>query len=88
ADNVQAAAPVAAPPHLVEFARNLGYSEDRLMAVLRRVGCDAGQDRILAELVQMGRGCTEHPEGAAYAPAPSSTLRPIVIDGSNIAMTQ
>ncbi|KIH63209.1 hypothetical protein ANCDUO_06491 [Ancylostoma duodenale] len=86
-DSVQPATPVAAPPHLVEFARNLGYSEDRLMAVLRRVGCDAGQDRILAELVQMGRGCTEHPEGTAYAPAPSSTLRPIVIDGSNIAMT-
>ncbi|EYC28077.1 hypothetical protein Y032_0008g321 [Ancylostoma ceylanicum] len=87
ADNGQPATPVSAPPHLVEFARNLGYSEERLIAVLRRVGCDAGQDRILAELVQMGRGCTEHPEGAAFVPAPSSTLRPIVIDGSNIAMT-
>ncbi|KHJ76123.1 hypothetical protein OESDEN_24258 [Oesophagostomum dentatum] len=76
-----------APPHLVEFARNLGYSEDRLITVLKRVGCDAGQDRILAELVQMGRGCTEQSDSNAFTSSPSSNLRPIVIDGSNIAMT-
>ncbi|ETN69418.1 hypothetical protein NECAME_05273, partial [Necator americanus] len=76
-----------APAHLVEFARNLGYSEERLIAVLKRVGCDAGQDRILAELVQMGRGCSEQNEGStAFITTPSSSLRPIVIDGSNIAM--
>lgn len=46
-DNAQPAPPVSAPPHLVEFARNLGYSEERLIAVLRRVGCDAGQVGIL-----------------------------------------
>ncbi|VDK76307.1 unnamed protein product [Cylicostephanus goldi] len=86
-DTAKSSAPFTAPPHLVEFARNLGYSQERLIAVLKKIGCDAGQDRILAELVQMGRGSTEQPESVIFTPAPSSTLRPIVIDGSNIAMT-
>ncbi|XGW22521.1 hypothetical protein V3C99_005054 [Haemonchus contortus] len=86
-DPSEAVTPMSAPPHLVEFARNLGYSEDRLITVLRRVGCDAGQDRILSELVQMGRGNSGIQSEPIPAAATSSTLRPIVIDGSNIAMT-
>ncbi|KAK5965752.1 Zinc finger CCCH-type domain and Ribonuclease Zc3h12a domain-containing protein [Trichostrongylus colubriformis] len=83
----EAVTPTSAPPHLVEFARNLGYSESRLISVLERVGCDAGQDRILSELVQMGRDtCGVQPDTAVATPT-ASALRPIVIDGSNIAMT-
>ncbi|VDL70703.1 unnamed protein product [Nippostrongylus brasiliensis] len=85
-DTTDAVTPLSAPPHLVEFARNLGYSEERLMAVLQRVGCNTGQDRILSELVQMGReNTTTQPDTTATENV--STLRSIVIDGSNIAMT-
>uniref|UniRef100_A0A1I7WVD2 C3H1-type domain-containing protein n=1 Tax=Heterorhabditis bacteriophora TaxID=37862 RepID=A0A1I7WVD2_HETBA len=85
---LEAATPVAvAPPDLVEFARNLGYSEEKLAVVLHRVGTDAGQDRILSELVQLGRSdATSRAHREPVIP-PLPALRSIVIDGSNIAMT-
>ncbi|VDP01559.1 unnamed protein product [Heligmosomoides polygyrus] len=94
-DASEAITPLSAPPHLAEFARNLGFSEERLMTVLRRVGCDAGQDRILSELVQMGReastvqqpGADSSSTAAQTPTTTASSLRPIVIDGSNLAMT-
>ncbi|KAK6058190.1 hypothetical protein COOONC_04243 [Cooperia oncophora] len=82
-DTPEAVTPLSAPPHLVEFARNLGYSEDRLISVLRRVGCDAGQDRILSELVQMGRenGGIQQ-EANATTTTSFLALDRVVIDGS------
>ncbi|TKR94358.1 hypothetical protein L596_008651 [Steinernema carpocapsae] len=79
--------------HLVEFATKLGYSEIQLRQVLQKFGSGVGQDRILNELIKMGKqppsvtaeaGILSQPNAAV---PPQPMLRPIVIDGSNIAMT-
>ncbi|CAD6184549.1 unnamed protein product [Caenorhabditis auriculariae] len=78
------------PPEALEFASNCGYSRQQLMHVLNRIGFDAGQDRILSELVQLGPGAMAESSKLRESFAPSdfaSSLRSIVIDGSNIAMT-
>ncbi|KAH7947175.1 hypothetical protein HPB52_008056 [Rhipicephalus sanguineus] len=74
----------------LEFAVKLGYTEQQVQQALRRLGPQPGQNELLAELVRLG--AREQPGDTAAARADASAsqaedpLRPIVIDGSNVAM--
>ncbi|VDN57607.1 unnamed protein product [Dracunculus medinensis] len=78
-----------ADDHLVEFATKLGYTENQLKIVLKKLGANAGQDQILSELIKLGRmpnnSNLKFTNICVGDTKPS--LRSIVIDGSNIAMT-
>uniref|UniRef100_A0AC34FEA9 C3H1-type domain-containing protein n=1 Tax=Panagrolaimus sp. ES5 TaxID=591445 RepID=A0AC34FEA9_9BILA len=76
----------------IDFATKLGYSENQLRIVLNKLGSEPQQNSVLAELVLLGK--TSHSESRNRAQSYdqqfssfSQKLRPIVIDGSNIAMT-
>ncbi|XP_035994846.1 probable ribonuclease ZC3H12C isoform X1 [Fundulus heteroclitus] len=99
----------------VEFALKLGYSEELVLLVLRKLGPDALINDILGELVKLGTKTEmEHQKGPTVSQSPSSSLssltsnsslescrlqspsplledkdnfRPVVIDGSNVAMS-
>uniref|UniRef100_A0A8C6TIW4 C3H1-type domain-containing protein n=1 Tax=Neogobius melanostomus TaxID=47308 RepID=A0A8C6TIW4_9GOBI len=95
----------------VDFALKLGYTEDQVLLVLRKLGPEALTNDILGELVKFGtRPDPQVQDGggslaAAPAPAPLSSLepcrplcpdqwtedkdnlRPVVVDGSNVAMS-
>lgn len=103
----------------VDFARKLGYSEELVVLVLKKLGPDALTNDILGELVKLGTK-TETEQHSSLAKSQSSSsssllgssssslsstssldscrplfqlalndienLRPIVVDGSNVAM--
>ncbi|KAH6927518.1 hypothetical protein HPB50_005184 [Hyalomma asiaticum] len=75
----------------LEFAVKLGYTEQQVQQALRRLGPQPGQNELLAELVRLGAR-EQSSDAAATRADPSSAsqaedpLRPIVIDGSNVAM--
>ncbi|KAM3608237.1 uncharacterized protein V6R79_021582 [Siganus canaliculatus] len=101
----------------VEFALKLGYSEDLVLLVLRKLGPDALINDILGELVKLGTKTEmEHQGGSAVSHLASTSLvcsssssnssldpcrllcpsqlledkgnlRPVVVDGSNVAMS-
>ncbi|KAM9347147.1 putative ribonuclease ZC3H12C [Symphorus nematophorus] len=105
----------------VEFALKLGYSEELVLLVLRKLGPDALINDILGELVKLGTKTeTEQQGGSTVSQFPSSSLssslacsssssnssldscrllcpsqlmedkenlRPVVVDGSNVAMS-
>ncbi|MEQ2270913.1 hypothetical protein XENORESO_017067 [Xenotaenia resolanae] len=99
----------------VEFALKLGYSEELVLLVLRKLGPDALINDILGELVKLGtKTDMEQLKGPTVSQSPSSSLssltansslescrlqspsplledkdnfRPVVIDGSNVAMS-
>uniref|UniRef100_A0A3P8TYQ0 Zinc finger CCCH-type containing 12B n=1 Tax=Amphiprion percula TaxID=161767 RepID=A0A3P8TYQ0_AMPPE len=104
----------------VEFALKLGYSEDLVLLVLRKLGPDALINDVLGELVKLGTKTEmEQPGGLIVSQSPSSSLssslacssssdspldscrllcpsklledkenlRPVVVDGSNVAMS-
>uniref|UniRef100_A0A3Q1FSJ9 Probable ribonuclease ZC3H12C n=1 Tax=Acanthochromis polyacanthus TaxID=80966 RepID=A0A3Q1FSJ9_9TELE len=78
----------------VEFALKLGYSEDLVMLVLRKLGPDALINDVLGELVKLGTKTEmEQPGDSCRLPCPSKlledkeNLRPVVVDGSNVAMS-
>uniref|UniRef100_A0A673ANR8 C3H1-type domain-containing protein n=1 Tax=Sphaeramia orbicularis TaxID=375764 RepID=A0A673ANR8_9TELE len=110
----------------VEFALKLGYSEELVLLVLRKLGPDALINDILGELVKLGTKTEMEQQGGggggdlAVAQSPSSSmspslacssssstssldtyrllcpsqlldnkenLRPVVVDGSNVAMS-
>ncbi|KAM9850618.1 putative ribonuclease ZC3H12C [Aulostomus maculatus] len=117
------------PPHTgchskVEFALKLGYSEELVLLVLRKLGPDALINDILGELVKLGTkaeieqqrgggggGSSQSPSSCSSSSlmCPSSfatpslgsyrllcpsqllddkeNLRPVVVDGSNVAMS-
>jgi hypothetical protein len=81
---------------LVDFATKLGYSEWQLQSVLETLGASAalgGQDRILTELIKLGKGPvpllskTPPPSDTTVVADEQPQLRSIVIDGSNLAIT-
>ncbi|XP_029315366.1 probable ribonuclease ZC3H12C [Cottoperca gobio] len=102
----------------VEFALKLGYSEELVLLVLRKLGPDALINDILGELVKLGTKTEMEQQGGLTASqSPSSSLacsfsssnnssldscrllcpsqlledkdnlRPVVVDGSNVAMS-
>lgn len=82
----------------VEFALKLGYTEKLVQAALQKLGPSPDQNELLAELIKLGaqRGgsCDSSPTESPLDiidvhtdPSISpQVLRPIVIDGSNVAM--
>lgn len=87
-----ASAPDNVSPHLLDFATKLGYSENQLRFVLDKLGGGAavGQDRVLAELIKLGKDVCRQastPADSFTSTASSRQLRSVVIDGSNLAMT-
>lgn len=97
----------------VDFALKLGYSEELVLLVLKKLGPDALINDILGELVKLGtKTDSEHQGGlnaqfsiSSLTPSSSSSsldschllcpsqpqqdkenLRPVVLDGSNVAM--
>ncbi|XP_034042999.1 probable ribonuclease ZC3H12C [Thalassophryne amazonica] len=102
----------------VEFALKLGYNEELVLSVLRKLGPDALINDILGELVKMGTKTQMEQQGGGSALSlfPSSSLatscssssssldsyrllclaqrledgdnlRPVILDGSNVAMS-
>lgn len=83
----------------VEFALKLGYTEKLVQAALQKLGPSPDQNELLAELIKLGaqRGgsCDSSPPEspldiidvqAADSIGSPHALRPVVIDGSNVAM--
>lgn len=105
----------------VEFALKLGYSEELVLLVLRKLGADALINDVLGELVKLGTRTEMEQQGGqtvSQSPSPSlssslassssssfnssldscrllcpsqlledkDNLRPVVVDGSNVAM--
>ncbi|KAF6730315.1 putative ribonuclease ZC3H12C [Oryzias melastigma] len=99
----------------VEFALKLGYTEDLVLLVLKKLGPDALINDILGELVKLGTKTELQLPGGAVSQSVSSSastssssnssldscrllslppmmedknnLRPVVVDGSNVAMS-
>ncbi|KAJ8931162.1 hypothetical protein NQ314_015964 [Rhamnusium bicolor] len=83
----------------VEFALKLGYTEKLVQAALQKLGPSPTQNELLAELIklgaQKGSSCDSSPSESTLDVADLQmeaiegiqSLRPIVIDGSNVAMS-
>ncbi|XP_014262394.1 probable ribonuclease ZC3H12C isoform X2 [Cimex lectularius] len=83
----------------LEFALKLGYTESHVQAALQKLGPNPGQNELLAELIKIGAhapplGCDGSSEwDDEEISNPEShiqedlSLRPVVIDGSNVAMS-
>ncbi|XP_050297819.1 endoribonuclease ZC3H12A-like isoform X2 [Anthonomus grandis grandis] len=86
----------------VEFALKLGYTEKHVQAALQKLGPDPTQNELLAELIKLGAqkggSCDSSPTESLVSDlglldrldlldVGHTTLRPIVIDGSNVAMS-
>lgn len=79
-----------------DFALKLGYTESAVSSALSKLGPGADKNLLLMELVKAQNSAKQIEEGSSLIERPSSTppisssdpntLRPIVIDGSNIAM--
>uniref|UniRef100_A0A914VLH6 RNase NYN domain-containing protein n=1 Tax=Plectus sambesii TaxID=2011161 RepID=A0A914VLH6_9BILA len=94
AESTPQSAPDNVSPHLLDFATKLGYSETQLRFVLDKVGGGGpvGQDRVLAELIKLGKDVCRQSSApldsfSSSSTPPSRQLRSVVIDGSNLAMT-
>lgn len=78
----------------MEFALKLGYTERLVQAALQKLGPEPGQNELLAELIKLGANAAPKladtaDETEALLPEDEATgqLRPVVIDGSNVAMS-
>ncbi|XP_066254279.1 probable ribonuclease ZC3H12D isoform X1 [Euwallacea similis] len=86
----------------VEFALKLGYTEKHVQAALQKLGPSPTQNELLAELIKLGAqksgSCDSSPTESLASElglldrfdlldTGPTTLRPIVIDGSNVAMS-
>lgn len=80
-----------------DFAAKLGYSKDLYAQAVRKVGREAGRNELLNELVKLKNSRKELNEeppkdkpdrrrNCILSLSNSKQLRPIVIDGSNVAM--
>ena len=95
----------------IEFALKLGYSQEQLAVVLKKLGPNAGKNEILSELISVSEDTSDSDSEEEWSPQHHlepvdsenrtefysvdvlkegeeelSNLRPIVIDGSNVAM--
>ncbi|KAL0173163.1 hypothetical protein M9458_033474, partial [Cirrhinus mrigala] len=81
----------------VDFFRKLGYSSQEVKAALRKLGLGTDTNAVLGELVRSGAkavpsSSSDSDDGGGQASTledttePESDLKPIVIDGSNVAM--
>ncbi|KZC11573.1 PREDICTED: probable ribonuclease ZC3H12D [Dufourea novaeangliae] len=86
----------------VEFALKLGYTERLVQTALQKLGPEPEQNELLAELIKLGANSSQKsedgPEESDNIPEKdvpskesvtgcSTSLRPVVIDGSNVAMS-
>ncbi|KAK7938920.1 hypothetical protein WMY93_002246 [Mugilogobius chulae] len=83
----------------VDFALKLGYTEEQVRLVLRKLGPCALANDILGELVKYGTKLEFQVQNLPLPPSPLSSLsphqwsndknnlRPVVLDGSNVAMS-
>ncbi|KAL0871330.1 hypothetical protein ABMA27_005072 [Loxostege sticticalis] len=76
----------------IEFAVKLGYSERLARTALQRLGPDPPCNELLAELIKLAakqppRALSPPPPADPDPPPDRATLRHIVIDGSNVAMS-
>lgn len=84
----------------LEFAQKLGYSEQSIHTALTRLGSGAKQNELLAELIKLTADAPRQPlptnnnsnnssNSNNYVPVSNSngSLRHIVIDGSNVALS-
>ncbi|XP_018018429.1 uncharacterized protein LOC108674954 [Hyalella azteca] len=83
----------------VEFGIKLGYSESLVQLALKKLGGKPAKNELLDELIRLGAVMPKSEselEGPLATPAegddaketdPSLALRPIIIDGSNVAMS-
>lgn len=86
----------------VEFALKLGYTEKHVQAALQKLGPSPTQNELLAELIKLGAqkggSCDSSPTESLASDlglldrfdlldGSHTALRPIVIDGSNVAMS-
>lgn len=77
----------------VEFALKLGYTEKLVQAALGKLGPDPIRDEFLSELIKLNDQSPKVSEfesddvgEEAVADGGPAKLRPVVIDGSNVAM--
>ncbi|KAH8278388.1 hypothetical protein KR018_001546 [Drosophila ironensis] len=83
----------------LEFAKKLGYSEHSIHSALTRLGSEAKQNELLAELIKLTADAPRPAAPLASTPSSASasatataspacsSLRHIVIDGSNVALS-
>lgn len=84
----------------VEFALKLGYTERLVQTALQKLGPDPEQNELLAELIKLGANSQKSVEASEESDSVVDTglvssensrcsagLRPVVIDGSNVAMS-
>lgn len=78
----------------VEFGLKLGYTEKLVQAALCKLGPNPSQNELLAELIKLGAQSPKLAEfenedagEETYNEDGGGRLRPIVIDGSNVAMS-
>ncbi|EDW59657.1 probable ribonuclease ZC3H12B [Drosophila virilis] len=82
----------------LEFAQKLGYSEQSIHTALTRLGSEAKQNELLAELIKLTADAprpapsnsSSNNNSSNHVPpasSSSSSLRHIVIDGSNVALS-
>ena len=79
---------------LRDFAIKLGYSESKIVTGLSKLGPSADKNALLCELLKAESSVKQLEEGSSIVsyekphpvPEDASCLRPIVIDGSNVAM--
>ncbi|XP_076179138.1 zinc finger CCCH-type containing protein regnase 1 [Ptiloglossa arizonensis] len=100
---IQGSPPIQSPGYTarVEFALKLGYTERLVQTALQKLGPDPEQNELLAELIKLGASSSQKSVdtleesdnvmdtdivtdvNSGY----SASLRPVVIDGSNVAMS-
>lgn len=77
----------------VEFGLKLGYTEKLVQAALCKLGPNPSQNELLAELIKLGAQSPKLTEldgedaEEAVVEDTGGRLRPIVVDGSNVAMS-
>ena len=98
---IQGSPPTDSPGYTarVEFGLKLGYSERLVQTALQKLGPDPGQNELLAELIKLGASSQRSVDTSEESDSIlntdllindsrcSTSLRPIVIDGSNVAMS-